>query len=350
MAAATKSDSTTTTTTTTTILPIQIIDDDDRNDDDDDISLVYSIPPPPPPPPTPPSSSLSSPWLLLGGNNVNNAISVENYNYNYHSYRSNSKRKASFSFDEDAIQVLDFQPPLTPSSSKKCKTTAFTCEICADERPTRLLFNIQGCTHSYCSHCVVNYISSRLQDNIVQIRCPVISCPGLLEPYDCSTILPPNVLDRWGTALCESTILDSHKFYCPFKDCSALLLMDDDGAPPPLLPPAAAVITQSECPYCRRLFCVQCKVPWHNTITCEEFQGLGKNEREREDIMLMKLAKNKKWMRCSRCKFYVEKTEGCLFMRCRCGHKFCYNCGATSVTDHYCANWGAMVYLMASSL
>ncbi|KAI3838575.1 hypothetical protein MKW92_014509 [Papaver armeniacum] len=42
-------------------------------------------------------------------------------------------------------------------------------------------------------------------------------------------IIPGQVFDRWENALCESLILASHKVYCPFKDCSAMLVNDDDG-------------------------------------------------------------------------------------------------------------------------
>jgi E3 ubiquitin-protein ligase RNF144 len=76
-------------------------------------------------------------------------------------------------------------------------------------------------------------------------------------------------------------------------------------------------VTRAECPDCRRLFCAQCKVSWHAGIECREFQELSKDEREREDIMVMDLAKTKKWKRCPRCKFYVEKIDGCLHISCR---------------------------------
>lgn len=77
------------------------------------------------------------------------------------------------------------------------------------------------------------------------------------------------------------------------------------------------VITQSACPNCWRMFCAQCKVPWHAGIDCFEFQKLNKDERGKEDIMLRKLAQKKRWKRCPKCRFYVEKSEGCPFMRCR---------------------------------
>ncbi|KAF6146680.1 hypothetical protein GIB67_008966 [Kingdonia uniflora] len=185
-------------------------------------------------------------------------------------------------------------------------TTTFVCEICFDPKLEDESFNIKGCTHSFCSECMVKYVASKIQENVTAIRCPESNCSGVLEPEFCRSILPREVFDRWGDALCESLILGSEKFYCPFKDCSALLL--DEGG---------VVVRESECPYCSRLFCAQCKVPWHTGIECEGFQSLNENERGREDIMLMSLAQNQKWQRCSKCKIYVERTEGCLFMKCR---------------------------------
>ncbi|WJX59994.1 hypothetical protein P8452_45250 [Trifolium repens] len=49
--------------------------------------------------------------------------------------------------------------------------------------------------------------------------------------------------------------------YCPFKNCSFLLVNDGDVG-----------VTSAECPACHRLFCAQCKVPWHGGINCQEFQ------------------------------------------------------------------------------
>ncbi|WCJ42874.1 RING/U-box superfamily protein [Euphorbia peplus] len=204
----------------------------------------------------------------------------------------------------------------------------FMCEICFDPKPKDDSFPIKGCSHSYCKDCMANYVGSKLQDNISQISCPVPKCSGFLEPHDCRPILPQEVFDRWGNALCEALILGSQKFYCPYKDCSLMLV--DDGS---------ETVRESECPNCRRLFCAQCKVPWHAEIECAEFQKLHKDEREKEDIMLMKLAGNKHWMRCPKCRVFVERIEGCRYIKCRCGASFCYGCGSEkiSITTHYCS-------------
>lgn len=182
----------------------------------------------------------------------------------------------------------------------------FLCEICADSKPQKEAFSIKGCSHSYCSDCMKTYVASKLQDGVSLINCPAPSCSGVLEPEYCREILPFEVFVRWGNLLCESVILASQKFYCPFKDCSALLV--DDGS---------EKVTMSECPSCFRMFCAQCRVGWHAGIECAEYQSLSKDERDKDDIMLRKLAKSKNWQRCPKCKYYVEKSEGCLYMKCR---------------------------------
>lgn len=77
------------------------------------------------------------------------------------------------------------------------------------------------------------------------------------------------------------------------------------------------LIKECECPHCNRLFCAQCRVPWHTGMSCEEFQELNEDERGKEDLLLRNLAKERKWGRCPKCKFYVERTEGCPHMICR---------------------------------
>ncbi|XP_042493610.1 E3 ubiquitin-protein ligase RNF144A-like [Macadamia integrifolia] len=202
--------------------------------------------------------------------------------------------------------------------------TTFRCKICFEPRWGLQSFSIIGCDHVFCCECISSYVISKLEEKVTSIKCPELSCEELLDFESCRLILAPEVIDRWDVALCESLIGETQKFYCPFRDCSALLLNDGLG-----------VIRESECPICRRLFCAQCKVPWHSGIECRAFQNLKQYERGREDLMVMELAKQRKWQRCPKCRFYVEKSQGCLLISCRCGFRFCYNCGSP-MKDHYC--------------
>ncbi|KAF6170275.1 hypothetical protein GIB67_013250 [Kingdonia uniflora] len=201
------------------------------------------------------------------------------------------------------------------------KSSQSFCEICMEEKQREDMFlNNKKCCHSYCTDCMSKHVAAKIQENINSVNCPGLNCKVVLEPEFCRSIVPEQVFDRWVNALCESMILGSQKVYCPFKDCSAMLI--DDGV---------EVVTMSECPYCRRLFCAQCKVPWHSGLVCIEFKrGIGN-----DDLLVMEMAKCKNWKRCSNCKFYVEKKEVSFnLLHCRCGFQFCYGCGARWSNNH----------------
>ncbi|XP_015948237.2 E3 ubiquitin-protein ligase RSL1 [Arachis duranensis] len=203
----------------------------------------------------------------------------------------------------------------------------FLCAICMDSKPSQEIFINQNCNHSFCDECIAKYVAAKIQENISNVKCPEPKCKGILEPQNCMSIIPKEVFERWENALCENLVLaTSKKFYCPFKDCSAMLVNDDGNE----------VVTCSECPHCHRLFCARCRVAWHAGMECGEFMSLNENEREKEDLMVINLAKAKRWRRCSKCRIYVEKNEGCSHISCRCGHHFCYACGKPWNQYHGC--------------
>ncbi|KAL5055922.1 hypothetical protein RYX36_036604 [Vicia faba] len=214
-------------------------------------------------------------------------------------------------------------------SSSCSKLKESDCGICMEVKPVEKVFENPNCSHSFCVDCVGKFLAVKIQENRSTVKCPYPKCNGIWEPHDCSSFIPKDLLDRWENAVCEDTVLSSEKFYCPFKDCSAMLVNDEK----------EAVVTSSECPHCHRLFCAQCKVTWHAGVDCKEFQSLEDGERGREDILAMELAKNKKWKRCPKCSFYVERVVGCTRITCRCGNQFCYGCGSTwnEDTHYHCA-------------
>ncbi|ONH97465.1 hypothetical protein PRUPE_7G191400 [Prunus persica] len=201
--------------------------------------------------------------------------------------------------------------------------STFTCDFCVEQIELKDSFNIKGCAHFYCQECIVRFIVSKLQDNVTSVTCPNQGCPGVLDLEYCRRILPYDVFHRWGKALCESVVMEPQKKYlfCPFNACSTLLIDEEPDD-----------TKQAQCPHCKRVFCVKCKVPWHTEFDCDMFQKL----RDRgEDQQLEELAKNKNWRRCPSCKYYVERRDGCSYIKCRCGNAFCYNCGVqASLTSH----------------
>ncbi|RLM60603.1 hypothetical protein C2845_PM14G15950 [Panicum miliaceum] len=221
-------------------------------------------------------------------------------------------------------------PPLAAAAA----TSLVFCKICMDSVPPADAHRAsRGCAHAFCGGCLALYVGAKVQERIADVRCPEERCGGALDPELCQGILPREVFERWGAALCESMLLGTRKTYCPYKDCSAMMLVDDDGGGD------VRDVAEAECPSCRRLFCARCDVaPWHAGVTCAEYKGLRKGDRGKEDMLLLEMAKGRKWKRCPKCEFFVEKRDGCLHITCRCGFEFCYGCGGQwGITHSSCS-------------
>lgn len=199
------------------------------------------------------------------------------------------------------------------SSSSLAGDALVFCKICMDAVPPGDAHRAsRGCAHAFCGGCLARYLGAKIQGRIADVRCPEERCCAALDPELCQGLIPAEVSERWGAALCESMVLGAKKTYCPYKDCSAMMVVDDDVS--------AVVIEEAECPSCRRLFCARCAVaPWHANVACADFRKLGRaTDSRREDMLLLQMARGKKWKRCPKCDFFVEKRDGCLHITCRC--------------------------------
>ncbi|XP_061374008.1 uncharacterized protein LOC133316287 [Gastrolobium bilobum] len=210
---------------------------------------------------------------------------------------------------------------LVPEGKKKPATGQTSklhcCGVCFDFKPDSHMFRRCQCNHPFCTDCISKYVANQIQQNILKVNCPNPKCSVELKPKHLQIILPKQVIDRWESARCESSIAVSEKTYCPFKNCSVLLVND-----------GGKVVTSSECPSCHRLFCAQCKVPWHAEMNCNEFRKLKRSKIEKDlDTKFLELAKGKMWQKCPKCYMYVQRRSGCEHMLCRCGCQFCYHCG-----------------------
>ncbi|KAF8769398.1 hypothetical protein HU200_006589 [Digitaria exilis] len=201
-------------------------------------------------------------------------------------------------------------PPLAVASAA---ATLVFCKICMDAvSSTDAHRASRGCAHAFCGGCLSRYVGGKIQDRIADVRCPEERCAAALDTELCQGILPREVFERWGAALCESMMMGANTTHCPYKDCSATMLVDDDVGDV-----GVGGVAESECPSCWRLFCARCGVaPWHAGVTCAEYERLGKGDRGKEDLMLVEMAKGRRWKRCPKCQYFVEKSDGCLHITC----------------------------------
>lgn len=191
------------------------------------------------------------------------------------------------------------------------------------------------CRHPFCGVCLSRYVSDKVTDRaaarVFPIRCP--ACPrDASDDLHIGEDVAKRVLDAAAMVqFHERKLLDSlpgDKFYCPNPTCSELLLRHD----------ASDTRTMAQCPACRltsvsenrllyiadrRNGCFECRVAWHDDLSCPQYQALPADQRRPEDRALVALAKQKNWRACPGCAVHVELTSGCHHITCRCGAEWC---------------------------
>ncbi|XAR56150.1 Ubiquitin--protein ligase [Bertholletia excelsa] len=237
-------------------------------------------------------------------------------------------------FDLKFLPLVDLERPLrlarvaigivsAPGEGDKYSEN---CSICCEEKPVQMMITMK-CSHQFCSHCMKTYVDGKVQSAQVPLRCPQLKCKYFISTTECESFLPVASYELLKRMLVEANVLNSDKIYCPYPNCSVLL------DPQECISARASSSSQSdsscvECPVCQRSICVDCGVPWHSLLSCEEYQNLPIEERDASDITLHRLAENKRWKRCQQCRRMIELAHGCYHMTCWCRHEFCYSCGA----------------------
>ncbi|KAK9726089.1 hypothetical protein RND81_05G189600 [Saponaria officinalis] len=214
------------------------------------------------------------------------------------------------------------------------------CSICCDDKPSSMMLTLR-CSHKFCSHCLKTYAEGKLEAKQVPVRCPQLRCNYFISNSECKLFLPFISYEILEKSIAESNSLKSEKMYCPHQNCSALF------DPRECLSVQASSSDESsdscvECPVCQRSICVNCGVPWHNSLSCGEYQDLPLDERDASDLTLHRLALDRRWRRCLQCHNMIELTQGCYHMTCWCGHEFCYACGTEYTNGQQtcqCAFW-----------
>ncbi|XP_055835506.1 E3 ubiquitin-protein ligase RSL1 [Solanum dulcamara] len=200
-----------------------------------------------------------------------------------------------------------------------------TCAICFEETDIGQIFSVDDCRHRYCVSCMKQHVEVKLLHGIVP-KCPHAECNSDLKLDSCSNFLTPELVDIMKQRIKEASIPVTEKVYCPYPKCSALMSKSE------VLEYTKGIFLGAErlgirkCTKCIGLFCVNCKVPWHYNITCDEYRR--RNPNPPEDVKLKTLAATNLWRQCVKCNHMIELAAGCYHMTCRCGYEFCYTCGA----------------------
>ncbi|KAK5060992.1 hypothetical protein LTR84_007533 [Exophiala bonariae] len=226
--------------------------------------------------------------------------------------------------------TLDLIITFNPTAEKDDRTQTSTkkapqveCVSCFEEFPLSET-PVLPCSHSYCRKCLKEVVLTALRNE------------SSFPPKCCLTEIPLQTvllsLDRkqretYKDKAAEYAVPVEERWYCPNSKCLKWI------------PPRKASRFMSSavrCGHCSTRICVTCRGLSHRrSQECPQDYGLEAT---------LSLAEAEGWRRCFKCRAMVEvfttnpnplypglmflqRTEGCRHMACRCGSQFCYYCG-----------------------
>ncbi|CAG8286910.1 unnamed protein product [Penicillium olsonii] len=137
---------------------------------------------------------------------------------------------------------------------------------------------------------------------------PTKCCQEEIPMEEVVAVLGTRNRKRYISQAEEQAVPPEERMYCPRATCGQWIHPDSKGPRP----------GTRLCTHCRAKVCCACRDLAHGPWPCADDESLK---------TVLALAKDKKWQRCTKCHFIVEKVDGCNHISCRCGYHFCYICG-----------------------
>ncbi|KAJ3785321.1 hypothetical protein GGU10DRAFT_313189 [Lentinula aff. detonsa] len=189
------------------------------------------------------------------------------------------------------------------------------CPICLDEVsvPVQL-----GCGHEYCSACLHHFFTAEVKSFPIvclgdEVRCKKPIALPIIQQF--LTEVQFNALLE--TAFVQHVEKNPEVFrYCPTPDCEQLYRYADSGL--------SDRDSTACCPSCLSEICTRCH-EGHEGMTCDERQR-ARNDQENNEELNARWAVMAGVKRCPKCNVWIEKTEGCNHISCRCGVHICWRC------------------------
>ncbi|XP_076264260.1 E3 ubiquitin-protein ligase RNF144A isoform X2 [Rhynchophorus ferrugineus] len=201
------------------------------------------------------------------------------------------------------------------------------CKLCLTEVPAVTAVKIRQCDCVFCSECMKSYVEFEISEGAYDISCPDAKCPaqGVLQQDEIKRLAGNELLEKHKKYRLNREIeLDKSRCWCPRAGCETVCT----------LCPSQPCSPQSvSCPTCSTDFCSNCKLEWHEGVTCEDHgKRLAKEGKNAPDAGIPFDSDLIKC--CPMCGVPIEKDEGCAQMMCkRCKHVFCWYCLASLDDD-----------------
>ena len=254
-------------------------------------------------------------------NNSNRNINNSNWNINNSNYNiNNSNRNLNNIYDDYKLAKQleeEEKAELQIQQEKDALNQKKKCEICLEE------FSLLDCTNYFLNcNCILHnkcfdeMVKAAVENNTLPVKCPNCGIPvhpNFIE--DSLRNVNPQLWDKYERFSMNNFIQNNSDEYssCPTPGCEYMFFFNPGEF-------------NFLCPLCQKNYCLNCKDEWHTNMTCQQYRD--SRDVNKLDNQFFEFVKGAKFKMCPRCKYWVEKNQGCNHMKCRCGADFCYLCGA----------------------
>lgn len=173
---------------------------------------------------------------------------------------------------------------------------------------------MNGCGHKFHIECFQEWADSQIIEAKVPVKCPFAGCEEKANKNEIQASVTPAMFLKYQKFAIKKKLDQNEKIvFCPTPGCE--FFFEHNGE------------STFKCPECAKSYCRLCKLPAHDTLTCEQAAKTNANSDE-EKKMMAKFAKVNGLKACPGCKTWTEKKHGCDYIDCRCGTYWCYKCVA----------------------
>ncbi|SCL98551.1 IBR domain protein, putative [Plasmodium chabaudi chabaudi] len=291
---------------------------------------------------------------------INNIISLLNIKYDYayyimkhYNFNSESLIEDWFSDSTKVLRTTNLMhltenelyehvdaPQVEPQNNepnKNCdpdkfgnnsdKNTKFTCPILLNECSIEDTYALD-CGHRFSNKCWIEYlktgIENDLDEHVIHKKCIHTECKYFVKKNDWKVLCDKNMYKQYKQLLINVYIKKSYNLRnCPNDACeytieSMLLLKDSKNVNNNSKYKNVNIICK-----CGYNFCFICSEPFHRPVRCSIIKTWNQLQTKGDQNIQWINANTKK---CPNCDKPIEKTSGCMNIKCMCGFSFCWLC------------------------
>lgn len=217
----------------------------------------------------------------------------------------------------------------TTKGDKTAKETSKECTICAEtyaDAQDSFPFppTLRECSEHHdmdvCVLCLCHNIKSQLESRgsaaCNDLRCPNLGCDHVYTHTQVNFLADPNTFALYDQYCLNTNLVMEPNFRrCLRGRCTNGQIYDD-------LDPDSPNGNRILCSVCSFVMCFKHHCPWHQGLTCDEYDLRRKDDDEETESWLAEKTKS-----CPNCNIPIEKGTGCFHMTCRaCRYEFCWEC------------------------